>query len=352
MTTLAQAIRRGTTIAKPAAGDVDVGSLYYDTDLSRLQRSNGTDWEDCEPAAGGTGDVTWAIIQASQLANEVMNFPSLEGANDAQPEWWEKSANATLTEVDVAGEGITEQYARAHKVVTTADGSYSYQRYTYADQPRIKSGRKLSAIFAVWSVGGAAARIRLQSDVDSLGVSADTTAAGWAILKVEGVTLDGTYVEARCEVDSGTAYFVPLGVNIGERAVPLRPRGLSRRRAATNINAETLSGQASKAAADVDLTANTSPLAFFVDLQIQLVEGTSGEEYVYYTRPNGTNLAVTGDVATKRAGLRGAAGNFGINTFTERTDDQQVIETALVRIAGSGTIFTCILHVVGWWEWE
>ena len=69
--------------------------------------------------------ITYDIVQASQLVNEVMNFPSLESADDAQPEWWEEAnANATLTEVDVAGEGITETYERALKVVVAGANSY------------------------------------------------------------------------------------------------------------------------------------------------------------------------------------------------------------------------------------
>ncbi len=290
----------------------------------------------------------WAALQASQLCNEVMNFPSLEGADDAQPEWWEEAdANVTLTEVDVAGEGITETYARAHKVVVASANSYSYQRYTYADQHRIKSGRKLSAIFAVWSVGGATARIRLQSSVGSLGASSDTTAAGWTILTVEGKTLDGTYVDIRCEVDVGTAYFVPLGINIGEKAIPLRPRGLRYKESKATARLETLDETSStRDWTDIDTTASTSPLAAKLDLFIFMDEDVSF--WGYYARRNGDTR--TGDELLRARVI--ANGRDQQNDFSLLCDDGQIIETRLVLISGTNAINTCQLYCRGWWEWE
>jgi hypothetical protein len=47
-TVLATAIGRGTTAAKPAAAAANEGYLYYDTDLDKLQRSNGSTWQDVE----------------------------------------------------------------------------------------------------------------------------------------------------------------------------------------------------------------------------------------------------------------------------------------------------------------
>lgn len=37
--------QRGTTAQRPAANKVVPGTLYYDTTLSLLYRSNGTSWE-------------------------------------------------------------------------------------------------------------------------------------------------------------------------------------------------------------------------------------------------------------------------------------------------------------------
>ena len=57
-------IGRGTTAQKPAAAAGNAGWLYFDTTLGKLQRSNGTDWEDCEGAAGTSGGVSLGLVIA------------------------------------------------------------------------------------------------------------------------------------------------------------------------------------------------------------------------------------------------------------------------------------------------
>lgn len=46
--------RRGLAAARPAAGDVLPGTLYYSTDSGIIERSNGTSWEAYSGAGGGT----------------------------------------------------------------------------------------------------------------------------------------------------------------------------------------------------------------------------------------------------------------------------------------------------------
>lgn len=46
---------RGTTAAKPAAAAANEGYLYFDTTLTRLERSNGTTWDVIEASAGAAG---------------------------------------------------------------------------------------------------------------------------------------------------------------------------------------------------------------------------------------------------------------------------------------------------------
>lgn len=48
-------IQRGTTAAQPAATAVDVGTLYYDTTLSKLYRSNGTTWDSVAETTTSSG---------------------------------------------------------------------------------------------------------------------------------------------------------------------------------------------------------------------------------------------------------------------------------------------------------
>lgn len=286
--------------------------------------------------------------------NEVMNFPSIESADDAQPEWWEEdSANATLTEVDVAGESITETYERALKVVTTASNAYGYQQYTYADQPRLKSGRQASVSVAVWCVGGATARIRLQASGGSLGASSSATAAAWTILTVEDKTLSGTNVQLRLEVESGTAYFVPLGLRIGTTAPTneMAPRGTRFRWLDASVSVKTLSGLGDEAAwTDIDITANTSNLACIAHCQARMLQSTAGNDYLLHTRRNGASEAAS--VSNMVARVLGDLSELSVATFKQILDDQQIFEYYLDRNAGAATLDAGNIHLRSWEEWE
>ena len=46
---------RGNTASKPTAAASNTGYIYFDTDLGKLQRSNGTSWDDISEAGGGGG---------------------------------------------------------------------------------------------------------------------------------------------------------------------------------------------------------------------------------------------------------------------------------------------------------
>lgn len=299
-----------------------------------------------------------SALQGLSFQNEIINFPDLGSGDDVQPQWWEEAdANATLTAVDIAGESITETYERGLKVVVATANSYAYQRYTYANEHRLKSGRTVSCAVAVWSVSSVSARVRLQSSVGSLGVSSTTTAAAWTILKVEGVVLDGTYVDLRMEVDVGTAYFVPLGFHIGSIALQLPPRGIRYR---LNLNASTeienLDGQTSKAVADLDLTSASSPIAVIGEFNISLVEtGASTSNYRYYVRPNATptDWAVNSNASPALRGhVVGDLTETNQTSFTCLFDDGQIVETCLEGVGTTTAINTCRLYLTGWWEWE
>lgn len=283
---------------------------------------------------------------ANTFQNEVMNWPAMEDADGAQPEWWEVGANCTLTDEDIAGEGITENYERCLKVVTTADNAHAYQRFTYADQPRVKAGLPMSAAFAVWAVGGDAARVRLQSSVGSIGVSVDTVAAGWTILTVENIILDGTRVDVYLEVDTGTAYFVPLGVTMGEVALSLGPRGLRHRNKDSSVTVKTLTGLGDEATwTDIDCTASTSNIAAMAQLEVNMVEAV--DDFTLAVRRNGAAGATGFEVAHVFSDAEAAA-----NAFVIILDDGQVFEYYLDRLAGAANLDYGIISLCGWWEWE
>jgi hypothetical protein len=287
---------------------------------------------------GGTNAVT---------QNEIRNFPSIEFADGAQPEWWEESAGtATLTEEDVAGESITESWDRCLKVVTTAD-VYAYQQFTYADEQRLKAGKVVSARVAVWSVSGVTARVRIQDSGGSLGV-ATTTAAAWTILTVENKTLTGTNVQLRLEVNNGTAYFVPLAFGIGTSApAELRGRGLRYiDKAAEALNTTGVADP--NVYTDLDLTSVTSNLAAVASVYFNVLHGATATGWDIFARRKGASTdflvaALPNFTATSLAFRV-------INDATIGMDDGQNIQYKIDRWTGSGTMDIAI-GVRGWWEW-
>lgn len=301
-------------------------------------------WREGSATEGNTTFYEGALNLSTELHNAP---PSIEGADNTNPEWWEVSSNATLTEVDIAGESITEIAERCHKVVTTLSAKYSYDKMTYADEPRVKSGRSVCAHFLVWSVSAAPARIRIQSSVGSLGVSRDTVAAGWTQLDVGPVTLDGTYVEVRCEVDSGTAYFLPCdenGKTIQNRNLRFVHKDIT--------TVKTLTGISDEATwTDVDITSTTSNLAAIAELTAFISEGDSGNVYELHIRRNGSSLSSSN--STVWALTRNSTWAFqGLSARSVLLDDGQIFEYYLDRQSGATALDFGEINCYGYWEWE
>ena len=75
-------IQRDTTANRPAASSVSIGTLFYDTILSIMYRSNGTTWDSVEGTSGQ------AAIQFKD-----------EGSN--------LGTSGTATSIDFIGSGVT-----------------------------------------------------------------------------------------------------------------------------------------------------------------------------------------------------------------------------------------------------
>lgn len=293
-----------------------------------------------------------AGVSAPVSVNEFMNWPATEQADGLQPEWWEEQdGNATLTDVDVAGESITETWERCLKLVTTATDKYAYQRFTYADQPRIKSGKTVSLRVAVWSVSGAAARVNLTSSVGELGVSADTTAAAWTVLTVDGEVLDGTYVDVRFEVDNGTAYFVPLAFGIGATTTAeLPPRGL-RFRWRDSVIVKDLTGLGDEDTwTDIDCTSSTSNLAVIAVCSGIMFDNDSTDSYALNIRRNGSSDTKGNE--TERLRVLAEESNQVETEMTVLLDDGQIFEYLFDRTSGTGTLDFGGIWLNAWWEWS
>ena len=99
---------RGTTAAKPAAAAANEGYLYFDTDLDKLQRSNGSAWQDVERAdpAAAAGTIR-QVVRAQITVDETTTLATLQ--------------NSTLSAT------ITPQVATSHLLIRV-DGSVQAHR--------------------------------------------------------------------------------------------------------------------------------------------------------------------------------------------------------------------------------
>lgn len=299
------------------------------------------------------------ITYGGALQNEVKAWPPLFQVGSGfdlvtNNHWWDDEGTPTTkaTAVPVSGEaGLDEMFEWAIKCVTDGDDEGFLQRYTYADEPRVKSGRVLSA--AVWVTTGVSVRLRNSDASETVGI-VEVTEGDWSLVIVEAHTCAGTYVELVVTKDTSGTFYAAGGITVmkGANAVELPPRkGVYRVRTGADTAVENLSGQTSQAYTDLDLTAASSPLAFMGDFHMELAEATTGG-FTYAMRPNGTSWAsgFTNGVAIKTI-VEPADVERSTNDFNMLLDDLQIIETALAN-SGGGTADNARLYLQGYWEWE
>lgn len=292
---------------------------------------------------------TWAVIQASQLTNEIKGWPPC-----VKPDadlvtlnlWWDDVATPTTkaTVVDVAGEaGITETFELALKCVGDGAGDGLQQIWTYADEPRLKSGRVMSAMLAIWSVGGISITAKLVNSDASQTAASAVTAAAWTIVKIENHTLAGTTVSLQVTAGAaGTFYVVPLGANIGAKAVPLGPR--PERYIDEGSPLVVNNGDSGGAFTDCDVTASTSPLATRVKLTYSFQVNAAGKDLS--VRRNGSTVIYGTDSSI---GYTVAANTYYHGAGECNVDDGQIFEWQASDV-GANTENVYIL-LRGWWEW-
>lgn len=303
------------------------------------------------PFIAAADSLLWSIVQASQLVNEIKGWPPVvnTGDLDALNLWWDKVGTPTTAPSVVAGNdgGITFDYKLVLKTVADAGSEGLSQTWTFADEPRVKAGRVMSVLLAIWSVGGISITAKLvNSDASHTDASA-VTAAAWTLVEIPNHTLAGTSVSLQVTAGAaGTFYVVPLGANIGARAFPLRPRGL-RYVDAGGANVVNGVDPGGAAYADLDLTATTSNLAAMVQLTAKYNNATNGNNYIKVRRngsavDDGTNEIVDA-VATNPAGYSAASKVVAM-------DDGQIVEWKSTAVAGDGEAL--YMSVSSYWEWE
>jgi hypothetical protein len=261
---------------------------------------------------------------------------------DALNLWWDKVGTPTTAPsvVAVSGEGITENYELALKLVADASGEGIYQRFTYADEPRVKSGRSLSTLWAIWCVGGVGVTLTLTNSDASETAAAKVTAAAWTIVEVPNHTLAGTYCDVKLVTDgAGTFYAVPLGTNIGSRGFPLSPRpsrwidGIY----SIVVNAVDPGGSAG---IDVDCTSVTSNLCYALEIGGTIM--TTAALKTLYIRRNGETI-------WRSITLNGTANVYTTGSCLCPVDDSQIFEWKTNSVAGDTE--EDYITVQGYWEW-
>lgn len=310
------------------------------------------------------GTITYGAV----LQNEVKAWPPLVQIGSGfdlvtNAQWFDDVGTPTTkaSAVPVSGEaGLDTKFTEVIKCVTDAVDEGWLQRYTYAEEPRIKAGTHISAAIWVGSTGGGVdVTVKLlNSDASETVGTLVLTDGDWDLYVVEDHTCAGTYVDLHVTKDTTGTFYAggPMTVMIGADVVGLPPRHLRYRLcAAADTAVENLTGSTTKAYGDVDLTAQSSPLAAIGDFHAECAEGTTGL-YGYNIRPNWENwagpstLAAATNVAIK-AGAEPSDVERISNDFTMILDDQQIIETGLAN-SGGGSVDNCRLYMQGYWEWE
>jgi hypothetical protein len=338
------------TYTPAVAADWDSDTDPGDVDNALDQLAERVD--DLEGAGGGAGDVTWAIIQASQLRNEIKGWPACVNAGDldALQLWYRKVGTPTTapTLQDVSAASLTDTYETCLKVTADASGEGLSQTWTFADEPRVKSGLVLSTIWAIWSVSGVGVTLKLVNSDASHTDATAVTAAAWTIVTVENHTLAGSSCNVALTTDgAGTFYAVPLGACIGAKAVPLGPRP-SRYVDGPTPTTHVVSGTDPGATwTDCDLTSATSPLAHLAMLQGAYLNASTGGKAICVRRNGSTVAAGWGQQLVTAYSANTYVASAGSRACA--LDDGQIFEYIGSDVAADTE--ECYIQVAGWWEY-
>ena len=283
-------------------------------------------------------------------ANLAKNSPGQITVDGAEPQWWDASGSATLTDEDAAGEGIADRTERVFKVVTVADDHYGYQTLTFADESLLDAGQTVVS-FSCWVYCASANKASIGIYGTNLGLEESdqhTGGASWELLTVENITLDAadTSIQLRLIVDTGTAYFTQPMLNPGSCAMPWLERQLRFVPTPFTRQLDLTTGDVAWTA--TDCTANTNPLAVAISAQAYLYEpnGTAGS-YAYVGHSDdiiAANAPVIGIVSV-------VVGQVHRNqaSFIMCNDTQEIIYRVEEQDADNDVDFDLWIH--GYWRW-
>lgn len=206
---------------------------------------------------------------------------------DAGLLWWRKvgSPSTAPTNVLCGSEGIAVSPGgdEVLKCVTGAASRGLSTTWTYANERRIRSGKYLACLVAVYIVtaGRTLTTRTVSSTPTTIASTATATVGAWVTLALEPGTqaLDGTTVTFDAQLDgSGTFYVVPLGALASDVASPLAMVCPARGKEwvdgyVSDVVSGVDPGGGSWTA--VDLTSSTHPLAIRAQLLAQYLNSSA-----------------------------------------------------------------------------
>jgi hypothetical protein len=324
-----------------------MGVMHYELDDEPWQ------YPPASSAGGG------AIPIGSVLQNEVKGWPPLVqiGAGFdlvTNAQWFIDVATTTTkaTAVPISGEaGLDAKFSDAIKCVTSTANAGWAQRYTYADEPRIKLGTKLSALVWVASTAGGVDCVvkLLNSDASQTVGTLVLTDGDWDLYSVNGHVCAGTYVDLQVtKTTAGTFYAGgSITVMVGSSAIALKPRGL-RFRWLDPVTAVDFTGAADPATwTTVDLTSAASALAVKALINAFIYEQLS--EYKLFIRRHDSAAGANDQSLVL---YLDTAGTSVQNQVMALLDDAQIFEYYLDRTANTSNIDAGGLYLQGYEEWE
>jgi len=309
----------------------------------------------------GAGQIVALLGYDAVLQNEVKGWPPLVQVGAGLDlvtagQWWDTVATPTteFSAVPVSGEaGLDAKFFHVGKCVTNAVNEGFHQRFTYADEPRIKSGKVISALIWVGSTAGSVdCTVKLlNSDATETVGTLVATDGDWDLYAVLNHTTAGTYVDLQVTKDTAGTFYAGgnITVMLGANVIGLPPRKLVYRKYdATSSATAKVSNDGegdTDTWTDVDCTAQTSALAARVQMELLIAEFTAG--FRYYTRRNGDAGApqyhlIQDTTVETRPTVQ----------VEEILDDAQIFEYKIDRWTGSTTVGTAKIYLLGYWEWE
>lgn len=293
--------------------------------------------------------------------NEIMGWEPLVPDNTdlvTANQWFDTVGTPTTeaTVVLVAGEaGLDEKFERVLKCVTDAANEGFKQTYTYADQPRLKLGKIVSAL--VWvatTAGGSGITAKLvNSDATETAGTVVETDGDFSLIAIQNHTLAGTSCALQVTKDaSGTFYAYPVSLHLGKVPMALPPRGTRWVDKSDPVVVKDLSGLGDEATwTDIDVTADASPLAVRARLLTNIMDVTAGDGFDLAFRRNGSTAAVGNTTVVNTHPT--VTGTVRIaNEHTMLLDDAQIFEYHLDRWAGAGTLSEGFVLLRAYEVWE